>query len=90
MPGDKGYIPVELERTNFKDTPIPDSFDARTAFPQCAAIIGHVRDQSNCGACYYYYYYYHYYIFSIIIIIIMTIVTIIINFIRFMLGFWFY
>ena len=84
MPGDKGYIPVELERTNFKDTPIPDSFDARTAFPQCAAIIGHVRDQSNCGACYYYYHY----IFSIIIII--TIVIIIITFIRFMLGFWFY
>ena len=84
MPGDKGYIPVELERTNFKDTPIPDSFDARTAFPQCAAIIGHVRDQSKCGACYYYYHY----IFSIIIII--TIVIIIITFIRFMLGFWFY
>lgn len=51
MPGESGFIPVDLERTTFKDQTIPDSFDARTAFPQCASIIGHVRDQSNCGSC---------------------------------------
>jgi cathepsin B len=30
---------------------IPESFDARTAWPHCAAIIGHIRDQSSCGSC---------------------------------------
>jgi len=53
MVGDKNYIPVETIKTEFK-TPvgaIPDSFDVRTAFPQCAGIIGHVRDQSSCGSC---------------------------------------
>merc|ERR1719271_1652421 len=30
---------------------IPDSFDSETAFPQCAKIIGEIRDQSNCGCC---------------------------------------
>ena len=53
MPGEKGYMPVELERTAFKDQTIPENFDARTGFPQCAAIIGHVRDQSNCGTFWY-------------------------------------
>ena len=30
---------------------IPASFDAREAFPECASIIGRVRDQSDCGSC---------------------------------------
>eukprot|EP00386_Alphamonas_edax_P006206 GDKI01020190.1.p1 GENE.GDKI01020190.1~~GDKI01020190.1.p1 ORF type:complete len:414 (-),score=151.63 GDKI01020190.1:416-1597(-) len=30
---------------------IPESFDARTAFPECAGVIGHIRDQSECGSC---------------------------------------
>jgi cathepsin B len=30
---------------------IPDSFDARTAWPHCADVIGEVRDQSHCGSC---------------------------------------
>ena len=29
----------------------PASFDARTAWPACASIIGHIRDQSDCGCC---------------------------------------
>lgn len=33
------------------DAPLPESFDAREAFPACAAVIGRVRDQSDCGAC---------------------------------------
>ncbi|CAN0378433.1 unnamed protein product, partial [Hapterophycus canaliculatus] len=30
---------------------IPVNFDARTAFPECASVIGRVRDQSDCGSC---------------------------------------
>lgn len=30
---------------------IPDDFDSAEAFPQCAKLIGDIRDQSNCGCC---------------------------------------
>merc|ERR1719160_768518 len=30
---------------------IPDSFDSEENWPQCAKIIGDIRDQSNCGCC---------------------------------------
>ncbi|XP_066261464.1 cathepsin B-like [Euwallacea similis] len=30
---------------------VPESFDAREAWPDCAEIIGLIRDQSRCGAC---------------------------------------
>jgi cathepsin B len=30
---------------------IPDSFDARTQWPKCAASIGFIRDQADCGSC---------------------------------------
>lgn len=30
---------------------IPDTFDAREAFPKCAEVIGRIRDQSDCGSC---------------------------------------
>eukprot|EP00929_Paragymnodinium_shiwhaense_P014667 TRINITY_DN1225_c0_g1_i4.p2 TRINITY_DN1225_c0_g1~~TRINITY_DN1225_c0_g1_i4.p2 ORF type:complete len:371 (+),score=97.03 TRINITY_DN1225_c0_g1_i4:67-1179(+) len=30
---------------------IPESFDSETNWPQCAKIIGDIRDQSNCGCC---------------------------------------
>jgi cathepsin B len=29
----------------------PSDFDARTGFPDCAKVIGDIRDQSNCGCC---------------------------------------
>jgi cathepsin B len=29
----------------------PDDFDSETNWPQCAKIIGDIRDQSNCGCC---------------------------------------
>ena len=53
--GMAGYVEVkDLEvKTSFV-TPIsaiPASFDAREAWPQCAGIVGHVRDQSSCGSC---------------------------------------
>lgn len=30
---------------------LPRAFDAREAFPQCASLIGSVRDQGKCGSC---------------------------------------
>jgi Papain family cysteine protease len=30
---------------------IPESFDAREAWPKCADLIGTARDQSDCGSC---------------------------------------
>jgi cathepsin B len=51
LPGEAGYYEPELEKTLFKTTTIPTSFDGRTAWPQCASVIGRVRDQSNCGSC---------------------------------------
>mmetsp|Transcript_68501 Transcript_68501/g.135377 ORF Transcript_68501/g.135377 Transcript_68501/m.135377 type:complete len:432 (+) Transcript_68501:74-1369(+) len=30
---------------------IPESFDSAANWPQCAKIIGDIRDQSNCGCC---------------------------------------
>jgi cathepsin B len=30
---------------------IPESFDSATNWPQCAKVIGDIRDQSNCGCC---------------------------------------
>ena len=33
------------------DYPFPDSFDARTNWPECESVINHVRDQANCGSC---------------------------------------
>jgi len=29
----------------------PESFDSETNWPQCAKVIGDIRDQSNCGCC---------------------------------------
>merc|ERR1712100_662556 len=29
----------------------PDSFDSETNWPQCAKVIGDIRDQSMCGCC---------------------------------------
>ena len=30
---------------------LPESFDTRDKWPQCAALIGRARDQGNCGSC---------------------------------------
>jgi hypothetical protein len=30
---------------------IPATFNATSAWPQCASVIGHIRDQSDCGCC---------------------------------------
>jgi len=53
LPGEKGYVEPTNYKTEFKTplTDIPESFDVRTAWPDCAAVTGHVRDQSKCGSC---------------------------------------
>jgi len=33
------------------DEHVPKSFDSETNWPQCAKVIGDIRDQSNCGCC---------------------------------------
>lgn len=53
LPGAVGYQEPDNERLAFPtaSSDIPESFDGRTFWPQCADIIGHVRDQSSCGSC---------------------------------------
>ncbi len=45
---DRGDIRPHVPRSNFA---IPDSFDSAENWPQCAKMIGDIRDQSNCGCC---------------------------------------
>ncbi|KAF4652652.1 hypothetical protein FOL47_010914, partial [Perkinsus chesapeaki] len=42
-------IQVDYPEEDLKD--LPDSFDSRTGFEECRDVIGHVRDQSDCGSC---------------------------------------
>ena len=53
LPGEANYVAPAVEKTLFStlQSDIPESFDGRTNWPQCANIIGHVRDQSSCGSC---------------------------------------
>jgi len=53
MPGDERYMAPTSEKVLFKTSSddIPEAFDVRTNWPDCAAITGHVRDQSDCGSC---------------------------------------
>jgi len=52
LPGEEGYFEPPMEKRLFASTgAIPDSFDVREAWPQCAGITGRVRDQSDCGSC---------------------------------------
>lgn len=44
----EGHIKESTEVVN--DT-LPVNFDARVNWPECANVIGFVRDQSNCGSC---------------------------------------
>lgn len=39
------------EPDNSSGNDIPANFDGREAFPECASVIGRVRDQSDCGSC---------------------------------------
>ncbi|PHJ22138.1 cathepsin b [Cystoisospora suis] len=46
--------PVSLPPRSYASSssaPLPDEFDSREAFPYCKDVIGHVRDQGDCGSC---------------------------------------
>lgn len=47
--------PVWTVNAQTRSTPvnddIPTNFDSREAWPSCAGVIGHIRDQSECGSC---------------------------------------
>merc|ERR1712166_630181 len=47
----KAVLALPLAVSSIADAGIPDSFDAETNWPQCATIIGDIRDQSACGCC---------------------------------------
>jgi len=53
MPGDEGYYepPMQKQLFGVSADAIPESFDVRPNWPQCAGITGRVRDQSDCGSC---------------------------------------
>jgi len=52
LPNQEGYVQPTQAINKFQlVSPIPEKFDAREAWPECANIIGHVRDQSDCGSC---------------------------------------
>eukprot|EP01063_Lacrimia_lanifica_P005438 TRINITY_DN1320_c1_g3_i1.p1 TRINITY_DN1320_c1_g3~~TRINITY_DN1320_c1_g3_i1.p1 ORF type:complete len:329 (+),score=107.69 TRINITY_DN1320_c1_g3_i1:53-1039(+) len=42
--------PENLATVEYDVSDLPAAFDARDAFPNCS-VIGHVRDQSDCGSC---------------------------------------
>lgn len=42
-------LPLKVHNVNIKD--VPESFDSREAWPECASIIGDIRDQASCGSC---------------------------------------
>jgi len=44
-------VGLPMSSLHLEDGEIPDDFDAREAWPQCASIIGRIRDQSKCGSC---------------------------------------
>jgi len=44
----RGQIVERLADENFL---APESFDSEANWPQCAKVIGDIRDQSNCGCC---------------------------------------
>merc|ERR1712232_767996 len=46
----QGEIVEDLSATANADD-VPESFDSAENWPQCAKIIGDIRDQSNCGCC---------------------------------------
>merc|ERR1712232_838918 len=46
----KGEV-AEFESGLLTSSEIPESFDSEENWPQCAKIIGDIRDQSNCGCC---------------------------------------
>jgi len=42
---------AKLAPTTVSSVEIPEHFDSETNWPECAKVIGDIRDQSNCGCC---------------------------------------
>lgn len=40
-----------FNENSFLASDLPSSFDTRENFKECADVIAHIRDQSNCGSC---------------------------------------
>ena len=53
MRGNETFKEMDYEKTSDQqwNGVVPDSFDVRTAWPQCSSASGHIRDQSSCGSC---------------------------------------
>eukprot|EP00948_MAST-09A_sp_MAST-9A-sp1_P002052 g2052.t1 len=54
MKGEEGYfeLPRQTHLHVIDSSSLPESFDARTGkFASCSSVIGHIRDQSDCGSC---------------------------------------
>lgn len=49
--GDPRVEAVRPAPRKYTNVDVPASFDARSAWPACADVIGHIRDQSGCGSC---------------------------------------
>ena len=45
----ESYVPDKP--CNLEDVQIPESFDARTHWPECSDVIGRVENQGQCEAC---------------------------------------
>lgn len=43
--------PRSYASSSASSPPLPDDFDSREAFSYCKDVIGHVRDQGDCGSC---------------------------------------
>lgn len=53
MPDDMGYVDLGLleKEVEAKADVLPKNFDSREKWSSCSNVIGHIRDQSNCGSC---------------------------------------
>jgi hypothetical protein len=39
----------ERESYTMSEEALPNSFDSRDKYPMCSSLIGHIRDQEQCG-----------------------------------------
>jgi cathepsin B len=44
-------IKTHMKTHQTQNVDFPVNFDSREAWPECASVINHVRDQANCGSC---------------------------------------
>lgn len=52
LPHEDGYsAPAAFKSEFINYEKLPENFDVREAWPECAGVSGHVRDQSSCGSC---------------------------------------